>query len=65
MPMRQVPADYGKLDRERDIVVICHHGVRSYQVARFLEHYGFDRVHNLQGGVDAWAREVDPLMPLY
>ena len=45
--------------------VICHHGARSFQVAMFLERRGFARVHNLLGGVDAWAREVDPSMAVY
>jgi rhodanese-related sulfurtransferase len=46
-------------------VVICHHGGRSLQAALFLERQGFANVHNLAGGVDAWARQVDPAMPVY
>ncbi|MEJ2576392.1 MAG: rhodanese-like domain-containing protein [Gammaproteobacteria bacterium] len=67
LPMGQIPAatQGGALPRDRDIVVICHHGIRSRQVAMFLEHQGFDRVINLQGGLDAWAREVDRDMPVY
>ncbi|NIP72289.1 MAG: sulfurtransferase [Gammaproteobacteria bacterium] len=65
VPMRQIPRAVGELDSERDIVVICHHGVRSRQVGFFLERAGFDNVINLDGGVDAWAREVDPQMPTY
>ena len=47
------------------IVVICHHGVRSFHAGRFLEHSGFTNVINLTGGVDAWAKEVDHAMPTY
>lgn len=65
VPMRQVPQALHDLDRERETVVICHHGVRSYQVAYYLEHMGFSRVINLQGGVEAWARDVDPGMKRY
>jgi len=65
LPMNQVPQQYSDLDKDADIVVICHHGVRSYQVARFLEHYGFAKVYNLQGGMDGWARDVDPSMRKY
>jgi len=65
LPMRRVEAQLSELDREREIVCICHHGVRSYHVARFLEHNGFGRVINLSGGVDAWAKEADPAMPTY
>jgi rhodanese-related sulfurtransferase len=65
MPMAEVPARFGELDPEVETVVICHHGGRSMQVAMFLEKQGFKRVHNLAGGVDAWARSVDPAMQKY
>lgn len=65
MPMQSVPARIGELDRQTDIVVIYHHGVRSLQVAHFLEWQGFVAVHNLSGGIDAWANDVDPLMRKY
>lgn len=65
VPMRSIAAQLPSLNRERDTVCLCHHGVRSYHVARFLEHHGFRRVINLVGGIDAWAKEVDPAMPTY
>jgi rhodanese-related sulfurtransferase len=65
MPMQSVPARLGELDPGQEVVVICHHGVRSHHVARFLEHNGFTQVINLSGGVDGWAKEADPTMPLY
>jgi rhodanese-related sulfurtransferase len=65
MPMHTVPARVGELDRAAEIVVICHHGVRSQQVAMFLERHGFDAIYNLSGGVDAWADEVEPTMCKY
>lgn len=65
MPMRGVPARYTELPKDGDIVVICHHGARSFQVGMFLEQTGFSGVINLQGGVAAWARDVDPAMPTY
>ncbi len=65
LPMNGIPARVHELPRDRDIVVICHHGVRSFHVARFLDHSGYTRVINLSGGVDAWAKEVDPIMPTY
>lgn len=60
LPMQQVPAGLDRLDPQRPLVCICHHGVRSLQVAMFLSQRGFDRVMNLAGGIDAWSREVDP-----
>ncbi|MGQ9684862.1 MAG: rhodanese-like domain-containing protein [Thiobacillaceae bacterium] len=65
VPMNGIPARLDELPRDREIVVICHHGVRSFHVARFLDHNGFTRIINLTGGVDAWAKEVDPTMPTY
>jgi rhodanese-related sulfurtransferase len=65
MPMREVPARLGEIDSDREVVAVCHHGGRSQQVAMFLEKNGFSKVHNLQGGVDAWSRTVDPAVPLY
>ena len=65
IPMGQVPARLEDLDREQPIVVVCHHGIRSQRVAMFLEHAGFESVYNLRGGVDAWAKEVDPTFPVY
>ena len=65
LPMASIPSRYGQIDPERQVVVICHHGVRSFHVARFLEHNGFTNVINLTGGVDAWAKEVDPKMAVY
>lgn len=65
VPMGSIPNRLAELDAQRETVVICHHGVRSYHVARFLEHNGFKNVINLSGGVDAWAKEVDRTMPLY
>jgi rhodanese-related sulfurtransferase len=65
VPMGEVPARKEELDADADIVVICHHGGRSLQVAMFLEKNGFGKVHNLAGGVDAWARTVDRSMPVY
>jgi rhodanese-related sulfurtransferase len=65
VPMQQVPAWAEYADKDQEIVVICHHGIRSRQVAMYLEHLGFKRVINLAGGVQDWARDVDPQMPTY
>jgi len=65
IPMRDLPARMSELNQEAEIVVICHHGVRSYHAARYLETLGFGDVINLSGGMAAWADEVDPAMPRY
>jgi rhodanese-related sulfurtransferase len=63
--MREVPARAGEIDPESPVVAICHHGMRSMQVAVFLERNGYSNTYNLSGGVDAWAKTVDPKMPVY
>ncbi len=65
IPMRSISARLSELDEDTPVVCICHHGARSLQVAHFLEQHGFGEVINLTGGVDAWARQVDPAMPIY
>lgn len=65
VPMNAIPARAQELDPETATVVICHHGVRSLQVAVFLERNGFSNLYNLQGGVSAWADQVEPAMPRY
>lgn len=65
IPMHTVPLRCDELDAARDIVVICHHGGRSMQVAMFLERKGYASVFNLNGGVEAWACDVDPGMRRY
>lgn len=65
IPMGELPARAQELNKQAETVVICHHGVRSFHAARYLETLGFDNVVNLSGGVAAWADEVDPAMPRY
>ena len=55
----------GTLDPEAEIVVMCHHGIRSAQVCAFLARQGFTKLSNLAGGIDRWSHEVDPDVPLY
>ena len=65
IPMQEVPPRIGDLPRNQPLVVICHHGGRSDQVAQFLRGQGFSNVHNLEGGIDSWAHMVDSKMCRY
>jgi rhodanese-related sulfurtransferase len=65
IPMGHIPQQWAQLQGATEIVVICHHGIRSQNVIRFLQQQSVDGLVNLDGGVDAWAREVDLDMPLY
>lgn len=60
IPMHQIPARLDELDRDRPLVLQCHHGARSLQVARWLATRGYRRIANLDGGIDAWSVSVDP-----
>jgi adenylyltransferase/sulfurtransferase len=65
IPMGEVPSRAMTLPRDREIVVLCHHGQRSEMVAEYLRASGFPRVMNLEGGIDRWSVEVDPSVPRY
>ena len=62
--MGEVPARLTELDPKAETVAICHHGLRSAYVARFLLGSGFEKVLNLEGGLDAYSG-VDPSVPRY
>lgn len=64
VPMNELPGRLASLDRSREIIVYCHHGVRSDMAAEWLRTQGFP-AKNLAGGIDRWSREVDPSIPRY
>ncbi|MDH5299791.1 MAG: rhodanese-like domain-containing protein [Gammaproteobacteria bacterium] len=65
IPMGSIPNQLQHIDPAQEIVLICHHGVRSRRVGFYLQQHGFLRLINLEGGVDAWARDVDFNMATY
>jgi adenylyltransferase/sulfurtransferase len=65
IPLRELPGRLGDLDPRREIVTLCHRGNRSLTARDILKGAGFGRVRSLQGGVDAWAVEIDPAMARY
>ena len=65
IPMEELEFRTEELNPADEIVVYCHHGVRSAAVADYLRRLGFTRVRNLAGGLDAWARAVEPAMRRY
>ena len=64
-PMNSIPERLAELDPAQPIVCVCHHGMRSAQVAAFLQRQGCEAVYNLAGGTDAWSCLVDPRLPRY
>ena len=65
IPMGQIEYHVDDLDKNQETVVICHHGIRSRQICYYLEHIGFNNVINLEGGVEAWANDIEPQMKRY
>ena len=65
IPMGDVPSKVNLLDDEIPIIVFCHHGQRSALVTQFLKQLDFDDVRNMQGGIEAWAIEIDANISRY
>ena len=67
LPMSQLASRVDELDpyREQEILVLCHHGMRSLRAAQRALEMGFTDVHNVVGGIDAWSQTVDPSVPRY
>ncbi len=65
IPMGDIPARIAEFEPNEEIVVVCHHGVRSFQVASYLKANGFKNVYNLAGGIVAWSLVVDQGVPRY
>jgi rhodanese-related sulfurtransferase len=66
IPMGEVPARaHQELDPEDDVVVVCHHGIRSMNVTVWLREQGFEKAQSMRGGIAAWSLRVDGKVPMY
>ena len=67
LPMSEIQERIGELNewKERSVVVYCHHGGRSLQVANYLRQQGWSKAQSMAGGVDGWAVQIDPSLPRY
>ena len=65
IPLHEIPSRLNELDANSEIIVMCKVGGRSQRAAEFLSAQGFGQVSNLRGGIDAWARDVDPSVAAY
>jgi rhodanese-related sulfurtransferase len=65
IPLGELAGRVGELPGDQTVVVVCHHGFRSGQATAWLRHSGFGAAWNLSGGIDAWARRVDPTIKVY
>ena len=67
LPMSEIQDRVGELNdyRSSDIIVYCHHGGRSLQVAQWLQQQGFNSVLSMSGGIDTWAQKIDSRLARY
>jgi adenylyltransferase/sulfurtransferase len=65
IPLATLQDTVSSIDASREIVIHCHHGIRSAAAVRFLRERGFERVSNLAGGIARWSAEVDATVPQY
>src|SRR5216110_1688645 len=65
IPLREIAERADELQREGPIVVHCHSGRRSAEAVRLLQQRGFGNIYNLEGGIDAWSDQIDPVVPKY
>ncbi len=65
IPMGLLPDRVKELDSNSEIIVYCHHGVRSFQATLWLRSQGFEKAKNLAGGIDAWSQTADTSVPRY
>ena len=63
--MGELPNEIDTLDRAQETIMICHHGIRSRQMGYYMEQVGFNRIINLEGGVERWAEDIEPDMKRY
>jgi rhodanese-related sulfurtransferase len=65
IPLRDIPANLARLEAADEIVLFCHHGMRSLDAAAWLRSQGVEGARSMAGGIDRWAAEIDPTVPRY
>jgi rhodanese-related sulfurtransferase len=65
IPMREIPGNLAKFEDADQVVLFCHHGMRSLDAAAWLRQQGVAGARSMAGGIDRWSAEIDPLVPRY
>jgi rhodanese-related sulfurtransferase len=65
LPLDQLPQRLTEIPENTPLFTLCHHGIRSGHAAAFLKNAGFKDVSNIKGGIDAWAKEINPTLKTY
>ena len=65
VPLREIPGHLAEFERAEDVILFCHHGVRSLDAAAWLRSQGVQGARSMAGGTDRWSAEIDPGVPRY
>jgi rhodanese-related sulfurtransferase len=65
IPLREIPSNLARIEEAGEVVLLCHHGMRSLDAAAWLRSQGVATARSMAGGIDRWAVEVDPAVPRY
>jgi len=65
IPMREIPTNLAELESAEDVILFCHHGMRSLDAAAWLRSQGVEAARSMTGGIDRWSTEIDPRVPRY
>jgi rhodanese-related sulfurtransferase len=65
IPLGQIPANLARLENAAQLVLFCHHGMRSLDAAAWLRAQGVEGAKSMTGGIERWSTEVDPSVPRY
>lgn len=65
IPLGEIPSNLACLERAEQIVLFCHHGMRSLDAAAWLRSQGVQGARSMTGGIERWSREIDPTVPRY
>lgn len=65
IPLNELSSRFNELNKDKEIIVHCHHGSRSSRAIQFLESVGFNNLKNLKGGINSWSLEIDSNVPVY
>jgi rhodanese-related sulfurtransferase len=65
VPLNMLPNNMGLFEEAEEVVIYCHHGMRSLNAAAWLRSQGVDGARSLTGGIERWSTEIDPKVPRY
>jgi rhodanese-related sulfurtransferase len=65
IPLGEIPSNLARLEEAGEVVLLCHHGIRSLDAAAWLRSQGVEGARSMAGGIDRWSAEVDPSVPRY